>query len=495
MATSNAIKKSIARQKIHILIFMIAGLTIFYLVLFVINRIQYINDNLALREKEIMQNITSTATIANVIHNRQVRNFIDYVKLLEFEYLKGNVDIFLKQNTAYDFVGIADKNGKFIKSSNPKFAQMLGFKPYIAKDTLKSAIIYNDKLNATYRLLSYPLIRKGAVYGYIVAYLDLNELIDIRGIYLVSKDSYILNDNYMNDIYLGNKNLSFLYPDAWVQMQLNNVGQFRTDDGIFTYKVIYPKTQIDDFSIEANRMYFLSFQPIDKNDSPYHINSVASFVKYTDFREKSFYWILGYVFILFTCAILYIIIITRIKSNLLANTCQLTGALNRRKGFAVIESLIANYNIAHKNAISRFLARFILFKKLPTTLHICLIDIDDLKTANDKFGHKFGDELITTAISTIRRHLRRGDIIVRIGGDEFLIVFVNHKLSDIESIWGRIKEDFERKNKSGKYRYTIRVSKGIIEYKKGMNVESCIIEADKIMYKEKKGNKINLFFD
>ena len=84
---------------------------------------------------------------------------------------------------------------------------------------------------------------------------------------------------------------------------------------------------------------------------------------------------------------------------------------------------------------------------------------------------------------------------MRIGGDEFLIVFVNHKLSDIENIWDKIKGNFERKNKSGKYRYEIRVSKGIIEYKKGMNIESCIIEADKLMYQEKKGHKVSLFFD
>ena len=488
-------KKSIARQKIHILVIMIAGLTIFYAVLFVINRIQYINDKIALHEKATMQNITSTAAIAEAINVRQVRYFIDYVKLLEFAYLKGSADIFLKQNTMYDFIGIADKNGRFIKSSNPKFAQMLGFEPHIAKGTLKGTIVYNDKLKATYRLLSYPLKRNDAVYGYIVAYLDLNELIDIRGIYLVSKDSYILNDNYMNGIYLGNKNLSFLYPDAWAEMQLNDAGQFRTNDGVFTYKIIYPETQISDFSIEANKMYFLAFEPIDKNDSPYHINSVKSFVKYTNFKDRSFYWILGYAFILFTCIVVYIIIITRIKNNLLADTCQLTGAYNRRKGFALLDAMIANYDIVSKNAFSRFLAKFVFFKKLPTALHICLLDIDNLKMTNDKLGHKFGDELIATAISTIRRHLRRGDIIVRIGGDEFLIVFVNHKLSDIENIWEKIKGDFERKNKSGKYRYEIRVSKGIIEYKKGMNIESCIIEADKLMYQEKKGHKISLFFD
>ena len=488
-------KKSIARQKIHILVIMIVALTLFYFVLFVINRIQYINDRIAIQQKEVMQHITGTSKMAEAINIRQVRYFIDYVKLLEFAYRNGKADIFLKQNTMYDFIGIADKNGKFIKYSKPKFAQLLDFEPHIAKGTLKGTIIYNDKLKTTYRLLSYPLRRNGNIYGYIVAYLDLNELIDVRGIYLVSKDSYILNDNYLNGIYLGNKNLSFIYPDAWAEMQLNDEGQFRTKDGVFTYTTIYPETQIEKYDIEVNKMYFLSFAPIDKNDSPYHINSVKSFVKYTNFKDRSFYWILGYLFVLFTCVVVYIIIITRIKSNLLANTCQLTGAFNRRKGFALLDELIANYHIASKNTFSKILARFVFFKQLPTTLHICLADIDGLKATNDKLGHKFGDELISTTISTIRRHLRRGDIIIRIGGDEFLIVFINRQMSDIERVWAKIKEDFERKNKSGKYRYNIRVSKGIIEYKKGMNIEDCLVEADKLMYQEKKRHKINLFFE
>ena len=492
---SSHIKKSIARQHLHILFIMIGALTLFYATLFVINRIQYINDKNAINEKEMMRTITNVANIAESVNIRQVRYFIDYVKLLEFAYKNGNVESFLKQNTTYDFIGIANSKGKFIHSNNPKLAQMLEFEPHKAKSTIKSSIVYSDRMLTSYRILSYPLINNGAIYGYIVAYLDLVAFIDIRGLYLVSKDSYILNDNYFNDIYLGNKNLSFLHPDAWVQMQLNNAGQFKTNDGIFTYKVIFPEKKIEDYTIETNRMYFLSFQPINKFDSPYHINSVQSFIKYTNFKDRRFYWILGYMFILFTCAVSYIIIIGRIKNNLIANTDQLTGALNRRKGFAILESMIANYNIASKNAFSRFLAQFIFFKKLPTTLHFCEIDIDNLKSTNDKLGHKFGDELIATTINTIRRHLRRGDIIVRIGGDEFLIVFVNHKMSNITAIWERIVDDFERKNKSGKYRYEIRVSKGIVEYQKGMNIESCIIAADKLMYQEKKGHKINLFFE
>lgn len=490
-----SVKKSIARQYIHILLMIVAILSILYLVLFTINRIQYIKHENALNEKEIMQNVIHMANTAKMTNARQMHYFIDYAKLLEFAFNSNNAERFIRQNETYAFVGIANKNGKFIHSNNSKLAQILDFEPYNAKNTIKSKIVHSSKMLTTYRILSYPIVRNNDIFGYIVVYLDLDSLINLRKFYLIDKDSYVLNDIYFNDIFIGNKNLSFIYHDVWVQMQLDDEGQLVDDNGIFTYRAIYPETHIGDYRIETGKLYFLSFIPIDKYDSPYYIDNIASFIKYANFREQIFYWIVGYVYILFTCVFLYIITIGRIKNNLSSNTCQLTGAFNRHNGFELLNTMIRDYDIASKNAISRFLAKFVLFRKLPTTLHICLVDIDNLKMTNDKLGHKMGDELIAVTIHTIKRHLRRGDIIIRIGGDEFLVVLINRSMQEIDILWQKIYDDFLQKNKRGKYKFNIQVSKGVIEYQKGMNVESCIIEADKLMYQEKKTHKINLFFD
>ncbi len=490
-------RQSIASQYIHILLSMIAAFTIFYFSLFVVNRIQYINDELALKEKEISHNISRTVSIAESINIRQVRYFIDSAKLLEYIYKNDKKRLleFLRKTAIYDFIGIMDNNGKFIYASNPNLAKILTFKPHNKIATIKSTILYDTNMLTTYRILSYPIATNGRIEAYIVGFLDVSSFIDISDIYLISQDSVVLNSSDINSIYLGNKTFAFLYPQAWDMIQKSNEGQFRTDDALFTYKLLIPEKKIADFTIQTGDMYFLSSFPINKDDSPYFINSVKSFIKYSNFNERIFYWILGYIWILFASVILYILIVNRIKNNLLVNTDQLTGAYNRRKGFQLLEKLTRIYSISRKGVLNRFFIHSIFLRRFLHTIHICLVDIDNLKQTNDKLGHKFGDELISITINTIKSYIKRDEMIIRIGGDEFLIVFINRKMEDIDRIWQQIQSDFDNKNTKGKFPYTISISKGVIEYRNGANIQDCIIEADALMYREKKRRKINLFFD
>lgn len=490
-------RRSIASQYIHILITMIVAFTIFYFSLFVINRIQYINDGLSLQEREIKHNILRTVNVAESINFRQVRYFIDSAKLLEYIYKndRSMMSVFLRNNTIYDFIGIMDNKGRFIYANNPNLAKVLTFKPHNKTNTIKSTIMYNSTMLTTYRILSYPITINNRIEAYIVGFLDVSSFIDVSDIYLISEDSFVLNNSDINSIYLGNKTFSFLYPDAWEKMRQSDEGQFRTDDALFTYKLLVPEKKIGDITIQTGDMYFLSSIPIDKEDSPYFINSVRSFVKYSNFNERIFYWILGYIWILFASVILYILIVNRIKNNLLVNTDQLTGAYNRRKGFQMLEKLIGLYSLSRKGTLNRFFMHSILLRRFLNSLHICLVDIDNLKHTNDKLGHKFGDELIAITINTIKSYIKRDEMIIRIGGDEFLIVFINRKMPEIDRIWQQIQSDFDNKNIKGKFPYTISVSKGVIEYRNGANIQDCIIEADALMYKEKKRRKINLFFD
>jgi diguanylate cyclase (GGDEF)-like protein len=96
--------------------------------------------------------------------------------------------------------------------------------------------------------------------------------------------------------------------------------------------------------------------------------------------------------------------LTRLRSelettHLLAERDQLTGLNNRH-----------------------YLERFLGSDDGPADLLALLVDVDDLKRVNDVYGHEAGDAVLSTVATTLREHSRPGDVVVRWGGDEFLVL-------------------------------------------------------------------------
>ena len=73
-----------------------------------------------------------------------------------------------------------------------------------------------------------------------------------------------------------------------------------------------------------------------------------------------------------------------------------------------------------------------------------LIDVDDFKLINDRYGHMFGDAVLQEISSVLTRVLRKEDVISRIGGDEFLIFMKDIRRVDIlKSRAEKIRESFQ----------------------------------------------------
>ncbi len=89
----------------------------------------------------------------------------------------------------------------------------------------------------------------------------------------------------------------------------------------------------------------------------------------------------------------------------LAMTDELTGAHNRRYLELFVTKIIEQYH-QHK-----------------TELTLLLFDIDEFKHYNDHYGHSAGDDILRQATRLIRRCCREHDIVARIGGDEFAVLF------------------------------------------------------------------------
>jgi diguanylate cyclase (GGDEF)-like protein len=69
-----------------------------------------------------------------------------------------------------------------------------------------------------------------------------------------------------------------------------------------------------------------------------------------------------------------------------------------------------------------YLERFLGGDDGPADLVVMLVDVDELKAVNDGHGHAAGDAVLSSVASILRGHSRPGDVVVRWGGDEFLLL-------------------------------------------------------------------------
>jgi diguanylate cyclase (GGDEF)-like protein len=100
----------------------------------------------------------------------------------------------------------------------------------------------------------------------------------------------------------------------------------------------------------------------------------------------------------------------------LAQTDDLTGALNRRGFFEAAE---------------RELARAM---RDETDTALLVVDVDDLKSINDRHGHSLGDAVLAQVADMLASRTRRGDIVGRLGGDEFAVVLPGAGLEAAENL-------------------------------------------------------------
>lgn len=124
-------------------------------------------------------------------------------------------------------------------------------------------------------------------------------------------------------------------------------------------------------------------------------------------------------------------------------------------------------------------------------LTICYLDINGLKEINDKLGHCFGDDIIITVAAIIKNAIRRSDITIRMGGDEFLTIFKDFGYNNAITIWERVNKKIEEVNEKENKKYLISISCGFAEYSytHKLTMEEFIAIADAEMYKDKRNKK------
>ncbi|MGB6328328.1 MAG: GGDEF domain-containing protein [Halarcobacter sp.] len=157
-----------------------------------------------------------------------------------------------------------------------------------------------------------------------------------------------------------------------------------------------------------------------------------------------------------------------------ANTDPLIGIINRRKGLEYITNEINGLkNSDHSSSLIMY-------------------DIDDFKKINDIYGHDVGDYILKELSTIIEDHTRFEDMIIRWGGEEFMVICPNTNLENAIKLTQRFKKCVEDNIFEKKIRIT--ASFGVIELNKNEEFSKQIIKVDKLLYKSKKEGKNRISF-
>lgn len=124
-------------------------------------------------------------------------------------------------------------------------------------------------------------------------------------------------------------------------------------------------------------------------------------------------------------------------------------------------------------------------------LTMAYFDIDNLKQLNDSLGHSAGDKLLKLISELIKAQLRPGDMLARVGGDEFVILLSEAKYEDANIVLNRIMKSILIEIK--KHGWVTTLSIGAVTYTFfPLSIEEMLKKSDELMYEVKNSGKNNL---
>jgi diguanylate cyclase (GGDEF)-like protein len=157
----------------------------------------------------------------------------------------------------------------------------------------------------------------------------------------------------------------------------------------------------------------------------------------------------------------------------IAATDALTGLPNRRAFWAALQTEIARAGRSGE------------------ALSLAIIDIDHFKRVNDRHGHPAGDTVLAAAADKMRAAVRAGDVIGRIGGEEFAILMPATTADGASLVCERLRAAVESwpVDVVGTIGVPVTVSTGIAMLADGERCDALVARADKALYKAKTGGR------
>ncbi len=116
---------------------------------------------------------------------------------------------------------------------------------------------------------------------------------------------------------------------------------------------------------------------------------------------------------------------------------------------------------------------------------VAIMDIDDFKVCNDTYGHRAGDLALETAADAIRACIRRNDLLIRYGGDEFLLILTGIPADYLKAKLEKIRAKVQDSTVPGYPHLHLSVSIGGTMQVSADSMENALRHADRLMYQAK----------
>ncbi|GMW02299.1 MAG: hypothetical protein AMXMBFR84_34350 [Candidatus Hydrogenedentota bacterium] len=149
--------------------------------------------------------------------------------------------------------------------------------------------------------------------------------------------------------------------------------------------------------------------------------------------------------------------------------CPLTGVANRRFAVQFLEQRVSEWNREGK------------------AFSVLFLDIDHFKSVNDTHGHVYGDAVLRTVATTLRKALRNYDFIARWGGEEFVVVLNHTDPAHVAAAANRMRILVQNSNvptREGSLSVTVSLGAAIVQ--PGDNTDTIVRRADELLYESKR---------
>lgn len=156
----------------------------------------------------------------------------------------------------------------------------------------------------------------------------------------------------------------------------------------------------------------------------------------------------------------------------MAATDKLTGLLNRQAFSILIDKTLADY------------------RRDPRPLSLLMIDVDNFKAFNDRYGHATGDRILGEVAAQLQQGLRASDIAVRWGGEEFLVVLKGCDLTRAQGVADALRQRIEQLAfEADGQPIAVTISVGVSEHQGMAAIEDSIARADTALYAAKRDGR------